>query len=100
MLKYFIFTIFLSIGISAVSVEGQEQTINGEALATIEDFSAKLCGDYLEGGGFSTVSASGEAQAQLTGLFKKLANLGISGAASINSDEYIGVLREATKSWV
>ena len=94
MLKYLTLPIFLSVGITAVSVGGQEQTLNVEALATIEDFSAKLCGDYLEGGSSSTMSASGEAQAELTGLFKKLADLGITGAASINSEEYVGVLRE------
>jgi len=94
MLKHVTLTLFLSIWIAAESVEGQEQTINAEALATIEDFSSKFCGDYLEGGSASAMSASGEAQAQLTGLFKKLADLGIKGAASINSEEYIGVLRE------
>ncbi len=65
-----------------------------EALKVILDFANQICDEItLEGEG-ENLELSGEAKAELDWLLKKLANLGIKGAATYQKAEYEGVLRE------
>lgn len=64
-----------------------------EALDVIADFAERLCKDIpLEGSGES-IELSGEARAELNGLIKKLADLGIQGIGKYQKSYYEGILR-------
>lgn len=71
------------------SLEDQEKTLN-----IIADFAGRICSDIrLEGSG-STVELNGEAKAELKGLLKKFANLGIGGTGKYEETAWNGVLQK------
>ena len=70
------------------------QTLDTAALAEIRDFAESFCGQYLTEGESEAFRVSGEAEAELEGLLKRLANLGVKGAAELDSRRYSGVLQE------
>jgi hypothetical protein len=61
---------------NANSLETQEK-----ALHVIADFADRLCTKIPQTGGASNLGLTGEAKAQLSELIKKIADLGIEGAA-------------------
>jgi hypothetical protein len=64
-----------------------------DALIAIRSTADGICGVVAAAGESQSVQVSGDVKAQLTGLAKRLADLGVSGAGSLASDSYIGVLR-------
>lgn len=66
---------------------------NSDALNAIADTADRICGTVAAAGSSQNTDVTGDVRAQLKGLAKYLADLGISGTGSINSDEYVGVLR-------
>ncbi len=69
------------------------QTFNKEQIETLEKIIPLVCGNFEQSGKNKTISIDTNAKAELSSLFKKLADLGIQGAGKINIDEYSGVLR-------
>jgi hypothetical protein len=65
-----------------------------EALEIIADFANKICGEYKDEGSSESIDISGEINAEIQGLLKKLAGLGISGTAAYNDKSYQGVLQK------
>ncbi|PSJ61123.1 hypothetical protein [Kumtagia ephedrae] len=59
----------------------------------IQSMMAAVCGDFQNTGSANSLKIEGNAEAKLSGLMKKLADLGLSGAATFNSEDYVGVLR-------
>jgi hypothetical protein len=77
---------------SAFAIDHFEQ--QKEALEAIADFANKICGEYNSQGASTSIDLSGEINAQVKGLLKKLADLGISGTAAYNDKSYQGVLQK------
>lgn len=67
-------------------------------MALIRDASETICGSYAAYGSSQIASASGEAKSQLRGLVKKLADIGIEGAGSLDVEQYEGVLRSELRA--
>ncbi len=65
-----------------------------EALKIISEFANKMCDKIPIEGEAGNVELSGEANAELSGLLKKLVDLGIEGAGAFQKSEYEGVLRK------
>ena len=64
-----------------------------KALEIISDHANRICYSVPLHGGSNKVEISGEAKAELTGVTKKLADLGLKGAAKYENAEYQGVLQ-------
>jgi hypothetical protein len=74
---------------AASSLEDQEKALN-----IIADFADRICSNIrLEGSG-SAVELNGEAKAELKGLFKKFANLGMGGTGKFEETAWSGVLQK------
>lgn len=74
---------------AASSLEDQEKALN-----VIADFADRICSNIrLEGSG-SAVELNGEAKAELKGLLKKFANLGIGGTGKYEETAWSGVLQK------
>jgi hypothetical protein len=78
--------------------QGTGKLISKEPLDQIADFAERICPPVKDSGTTSSVEISGQAKAELSKLLKKLADLGVSGAAKYKSSEYEGVLREQLAS--
>lgn len=73
----------------ATSIEDNEKALN-----IIADFADRLCkGIPLQGHG-GNLELSGRAKAELNGIIKKLANLGIDGAIKYQNTDYEGLLQK------
>lgn len=66
---------------------------NSEALRAITDTADKICGVVAAAGESQSTKVSGDVKAQLSGLAKRLADLGLTGTGSLEADSYAGVLR-------
>ncbi len=67
---------------------------SAQALDEITSTADKLCGNVATSGHFDTTKVTGDIQAELRGLAKRLADLGITGTADITSTTYEGVLQQ------
>jgi hypothetical protein len=74
---------------NANSLETQKK-----ALDVIADFADRLCTTIPLTGSTSNIELSGKAKAELSELIKKIANLGIEGAAKYQTSEWQGVLQQ------
>lgn len=64
-----------------------------KALKIISDFASEICGAIPPEGSSSNIELSGEAKASLNDVLKKIADLGIEGAAKYQASEYKGPLQ-------
>jgi hypothetical protein len=67
---------------------------NQKALNMIADFSDRLCKDIPLQGHGDNLDLSGSAKAELNGIIKKLANLGVDGAIKYQNTDYEGLLQK------
>ena len=67
---------------------------NEKALNMIADFADRLCKDIPLQGHGENVELSGSAKAELNGIIKKLANLGLDGAIKYQNTKYEGLLQK------
>jgi hypothetical protein len=72
----------------AQSLEAQ-----AKALDFIATFADRMCTIVRLAGNSQSLKVTGDVKAQLSGLIKQLADIGISGAADFNTDQYEGFLR-------
>jgi hypothetical protein len=66
---------------------------NFDTLKAIDDTADKICGELAARGKSQITKGGGGVKAQLSKLFKQLADLGITGTGSVEIDSYEGVLR-------
>lgn len=85
----FVLSTFTSNPYAVQRLDGQE-----EALGIIAAFADRICNKYSMRGGEETIKLSGEARAELSNVLKKLADLGIQGAAEYQKSDYQGPLRK------
>jgi hypothetical protein len=67
-------------------------------LKEIRDTAADICYTIQQNGQRDDVRLSGEVEAKLNGIIKKVADLGIKGTGELRAQEYQGVLREELAS--
>lgn len=67
---------------------------HAQALKEIADTADRLCGTVAPSGQVNNVKVVGDVKAELSGLVKKLANLGISGSGNFSSSTYEGVVQQ------
>ncbi len=65
-----------------------------QALAEIANTADSICGTVTAAGRSNSVKVTGDIKAELSGLFKKLANLGVSGSGEMTHSDYEGVLQQ------
>jgi len=65
-----------------------------QALNIISEFADKLCITPALEGGTQGVELSGAAKAELNGVIKEIANLGVEGAAKYQAEHYKGLLQK------
>jgi len=73
-------------------VIGRAET--AEVLKEITDTADRLCGNVAQSGNKSSTEVKGDVKAELSGLAKRLANLGVSGSGTIDESQYEGVVQE------
>lgn len=71
------------------SLEDKEKALN-----IIADFAERLCRDIPLRGEGKTLELTGKAKAELNGLLKKVANLGVEGAVTYQDKTYNGLLQK------
>jgi hypothetical protein len=86
----FVFAIFAA---SEASAESQSIDVQAKALDLITKTADGVCSTVKQAGTSESLDVKGEVKAQLNGLIKQLADLGISGAADFKSDQYENVIR-------
>lgn len=73
--------------------QAEGSSIENKAIELIKNTAELICGDYQVSGSSSETEITGKAKAELRGLAKQLADLGIQGAANLDVEKYEGVLR-------
>ncbi len=90
--KNIIFLLFLAI-ISKIAYSNELEK-QKEALNIIADFSDRLCSNIPLSGSREAIELTGEAKAELDELLKKIASLGIQGAAQYQKNQWNGVIHQ------
>jgi hypothetical protein len=90
--RFFVF-FFAIFAASEANAQSQPIDAQAKALELITKTADSICSIVKQAGSSESLTVKGEVKAQLNGLIKKLADLGISGAADFNSDQYEGVIR-------
>jgi hypothetical protein len=67
---------------------------SAQILTQISDTADRLCGNVGESGHSTNTEVKGDVKAELNGLAKRLAELGLTGTGTIRSEEYEGVLQQ------
>ena len=80
--------------LSSYSVYAENPTLDKEILVTIGDFAERMCPTIPLEGSSSSTELSGNTKAELGGFIKKMAGLGIQGAAKYQESHYQGVLQK------
>jgi hypothetical protein len=90
--RFFVF-FFAIFAASEASAQSQSMDAQAKALDLITKAADSVCSTVKQAGSSESLNVKGEVKAQLNGLIKQLADLGINGAADFNSDQYEGVIR-------
>ncbi|MBP3141933.1 hypothetical protein ACTFQF_12485 [Aliivibrio fischeri] len=93
-MKLLIISLLVTGMILPCSSFGYELDKQKEALNLIVITAKELCENVPLSGGTEGVQLTGEAKAKVSGIVKKLADLGLEGAVKYESNEYEGVLQE------
>ena len=80
-------------GASGSAKTAAAQVLEQAALDQIAASAAAICGDFNRAGSEGSAEAKLAAEAELQGLIGRLLNLGVEGAAQIESKEYANVLQ-------
>lgn len=78
---------------ASANCSAMDADAQAKALMTISEFAEKICNTVPAEGGNNSLQLNGKAKAQLSGVVKKLADLGIEGSAQYSSNEYKSVLQ-------
>jgi hypothetical protein len=74
------------------TVYAESSDAQATALSLITKTADGICNTVRDAGSSQSVKVKGDVKAQLNGLIKQLADLGISGAADFAADQYEGLL--------
>ncbi|QQO35331.1 hypothetical protein JJC00_06510 [Bradyrhizobium diazoefficiens] len=90
---YFLVFFFAIFAASQANAQSQSIDAQAKALDLITKTADSVCGIVKTAGNSESMKVKGEVKAQLSGLIRQLADLGISGDADFNSDKYEGFIR-------
>lgn len=76
------------------SANAQSLEAEREILDTIGDFAERICPRVPLEGSSNTVELSGSAKADLNGLLRRMASLGIQGAAKYQESQFQGLVQK------
>jgi hypothetical protein len=85
--------VLLSGAVFAENAHAQSLEAQAKALDLIATFADRMCNIVRLAGTSQNLKVTGDVKAQLSGLIKQLADIGISGAADFTTDQYEGFLR-------
>jgi hypothetical protein len=71
-----------------------------EALSLITKTANDICSIVSHAGNYESLKVKGDVKAELNGLIKQLADLGVSGAADFSSEHFENVLRDQLASTI
>lgn len=74
------------------SAYAESLEVQTKALALITQTADGICSIVSQAGSSQSLNVKGDVKAQLNGLIRQLADLGISGAADFTADQYEGVI--------
>jgi hypothetical protein len=77
----------------AIKAGAQSLESQARALALITKTADDLCSIVRQAGSSQSLKVKGDLKAQLSGLIKQLADLGISGTADFTVDQYEGLIQ-------
>jgi len=94
--RFLVLTLMLFYCLSFFSQKSYAASLeeNEKALNMIADFADRLCKDIPLQGHGDNLELTGSAKAELNGIIKKLANLGLDGAIKYQNTEYEGLLQK------
>lgn len=75
-------------------VGAQSLADDPDVIATLVKVAETICGEFQTSGEATSFELSGDANAELKGLLDKLANLGVTGAASFSAEKYVASIRD------
>ena len=84
-------TVLWLAGVHSLPARGAD---TGAALSAIADTADRICGIVVTQGEASSGRAGGDVHAELNGLAKRLASLGVTASGDITSSKYQGVLQQ------
>ena len=87
---YIVFSMLMWNSIFTPSFADESQN---RALEEVRELLPLVCGEFQSSGSSQSLKITGDAEAKLDGLIKRLVALGVKGATEFSSDEYVGVLR-------
>jgi hypothetical protein len=92
----FLATLMCALSTTLVSFGSGAQDLaqTGKALELITKFADSMCYTIAQEGSSTSVAVQGKAKAEISKLLRRLAELGIEGAASGQSSEYAGLLQK------
>jgi hypothetical protein len=80
-------------GSNIASTYSQALEAQAQALSLITDIADEICGIISHAGNSQSLKVKGEVKAQLNGLIRQLADLGIAGAIDYSVDQYQEVIQ-------
>lgn len=83
----------LVLAVAASNSSGYDLDAQAKALKLIAEFAKEICGSIPLEGTAGAIDLSGKAKADLNSIIKKVADLGIEGAAKYQHSDYTGVLQ-------
>src|SRR5262245_62095367 len=80
---------------AAIATSAYSQSLDAQtkALALITKTADAICSIVNHAGSSQSLKVKGDVKAQLSGLIRQLADLGITGAADFTTDQYEGVIQ-------
>ena len=84
---------FLFVFLTSAGCFAADATLT-DALNAITDTAAKICNTVPTSGERDSAEVKGDVKAEVSGLLKKLGDLGISGTGRYTHDDYVGVVQE------
>ncbi len=80
-------------GIANIDFQAEAAIDTEQALRMITETAQKLCVSVAQSGSSTSVKVSGDVKAEVEGLVKKLANLGITGSGQVETSSWEGLLQ-------
>lgn len=84
--------------LSSIPALSFSEEISTDALRQITETAAAICGEFEREGFKNSTEIEGKINAEVAGLLNKLVDVGVEGAAQLNSSEYAGLLQEDLES--
>lgn len=86
--------------VAGAQAQSQSLEAQTQALGLITKTADEICSIVSHAGNYQGIKVKGEVKAQLSGLIKKMADVGVSGAADFTADQYENVIQSELSSTI